>query len=200
MTLRYLALGDSYTVGEGVAPTQRWPVKLAALLRERGIDVGDPTILAKTGWTTGELRAAMAATGEKERFDLVSLLVGVNDQYRGYDVARYRHDFSDILARAIELAGNRLSRVVVISVPDWSVTPFAEGRDRTRISAEIELFNSVNAEIAKAAGVRRVDITDASRDVGAAGELLVSDGLHPGPGMYDRWAELVLPAALAALV
>ncbi len=199
MTVRYLALGDSYTVGEGVAATQRWPVKLVALLRQRAIDVGDPLILAKTGWTTEELRSATSDITSREFFDLVSLLIGVNDQYRGYDVARYRQGFSDVLARAIELSGNRPAHVVVVSVPDWSVTPFADGRDRARISGEIELFNSVNAEIAAAAGVRRVDITDASHDIGGAGELLVSDGLHPGPTMYERWAELVLPAAVAAL-
>ncbi len=199
MTRRYLALGDSYTIGEGVAQSERWPARLATLLRARGVDIFDPTIVARTGWTTSELRQAMSAIPPADRFDLVSLLVGVNDQYRGYDVDRYRRDFEHVLGRAIRMAGGAPSRVVVVSIPDWSVTPFAEGRDRQRIRAEIDRFNAVNASVAHDAGARRVDVTPSSREAGKDGGMLVADGLHPSAEMYQRWAELVLPVAAEAL-
>lgn len=196
---RFLALGDSYTIGEGVPPTERWPVHLAKLLRERGIDVGEPAIIARTGWTTDELSAAMDQADPRGPFDLVSLLIGVNNQYRGRSEAEYREQFRALLRRAIALAGGRPGRVLVLSIPDWGVTPFAQGRDRAQIATEIDRFNAANREIARELGARYVDVTPVSRREGADADWLAPDGLHPSGRMYAEWARLALPEAQAAL-
>lgn len=198
MTARFLALGDSYTIGEAVAPEERWPAQLRRRLAEAGIAIGEPEIIAVTGWTTGELAAGMDAAAPSGPRDLVSLLIGVNNQYRGLDVGEYRAEFRALLARAIALAGNP-RRVIVLSIPDWGVTPFAEGRDRAAIATGIDRFNAVNREEAAAAGARYVDVTAVSRRAAADASLTASDGLHPSGAMYAAWAELVLPHALAAL-
>lgn len=197
--MRYLALGDSYTIGEGVAEAERWPVRLAALLRERGVDVDDPRIIARTGWTTDELSAAIDAADPRGPYALVSLLIGVNNQYRGRDAEEYREQFAALLRRAIGFAGGEAARVIVVSIPDWGVTPFADGRDRARIATEIDVYNAINREEAQRAGARYVDITPASRAAGADPAFLVSDGLHPSGRAYAEWARLALPAALEAL-
>ncbi len=196
--LRYLALGDSYTIGERVAETERWPVVLAGMLRERGLGVADPQIIARTGWTTDELDAAIDAAEPRGPFDIVSLLIGVNNQYRGHGVDEYRKEFRRLLGRAIGFAGGEAGRVVVVSIPDWGVTAFGadDGRGPERIAAEIDGFNAAARAEAERAGARWVDVTPASR---AAPELVADDGLHPSGAMYERWAELALPAALAAL-
>jgi lysophospholipase L1-like esterase len=196
---RFLALGDSYTIGEGVPPAERWPVQLAALLRERGFDVGEPAVIARTGWTTDELSAAIDQADPRGPFDLVSLLIGVNNQYRGRSEAEYRGDFRGLLRRAVALAGERPERVLVLSIPDWGVTPFAEGRDRARIAAEIDRFNAANREIARELGARYVDVTPVSRRTGAGAEWLAQDRLHPSGRMYAEWARLALSEAQAAL-
>ncbi|HEU0013481.1 MAG TPA: GDSL-type esterase/lipase family protein, partial [Longimicrobium sp.] len=136
--MRFLALGDSYTIGEAVAEAERWPVRLAALLRERGMDVADPEIIARTGWTTDELSAAIDERDPQGPYALVSLLIGVNNQYRGRSADEYRGEFAALLRRAIAFAGGDAGRVIVLSIPDWGVTPFAEGRDRAAIAAEID--------------------------------------------------------------
>lgn len=197
--MRYLALGDSYTIGEGVAPADRWPVQLAAMLRERGIAVQDPRIIARTGWTTDELSAAIDQADLRGPFGLVSLLIGVNNQYRGRTAEEYRGEFAGLLQRAIGFAGGDASRVLVLSIPDWGVTPFAEGRDRARIAAEIDAYNAVARELALAAGVHFVDVTQQSRDAGADPAFLVEDGLHPSGRSYAEWARLALPEAVEAL-
>lgn len=199
--LRYLAFGDSYTIGEKVPADERWPVRLAALLRQEGVGVADPQIVARTGWTTDELQAGIDGAAPSGRFDLVSLLIGVNNQYRGRDREEYRGQFGALLERAIAFAGGDAGRVIVLSIPDWGVTPFAEGRDRARIAAEIDRFNAVNLEVARAAGARYVDVTGVSRRAAAPGQasLLAADGLHPSGEMYAEWARLALPQALAAL-
>ena len=198
MTARFLALGDSYTIGEAVAADERWPAQLGRLLADAGFAIGDPEIIAVTGWTTAELAAGMDAAAPRGPWDLVSLLIGVNNQYRGLDVSEYRSEFRTLLARAISLAGSS-RRVIVLSIPDWGVTPFAEGRDRAAIAAAIDRFNAVNREEAAAAGARYVDITGVSRRAAADASLTASDGLHPSGAMYAAWAGLVLPHALAAL-
>jgi lysophospholipase L1-like esterase len=179
-SLRYLALGDSYTIGEGVAPEERWPHRLAARLRAEGVPLRDPIIVAVTGWTTDELAAgidAAEAEGRVDgRYDLVSLLIGVNNQYRGRDVEEYREEFRALLGRAVAFARGDAARALVLSIPDWGVTPFAEGRDRTEIAREIDVFNRVGREEAAAAGARYVDVTPLSRRQGAQ---VVDDGLHP---------------------
>jgi lysophospholipase L1-like esterase len=194
--LRFLALGDSYTIGEGVTEAERWPVQLGALLRERGIDVADPEIVATTGWTADELAAGIGETRLSGPYDLVSLLIGVNNQYRGGSVDGYREQFRNVLAEAIALAGGDPSHVIVLSVPDWGVTPFAEGRDRAEIAEPIDAFNVVNCEATRTAGARYVDITGISRSYPRE---VTSDSLHPTGQHYARWAELALAAAASAL-
>jgi lysophospholipase L1-like esterase len=198
---RFLGLGDSYTIGEGVAANERWPTQLAALLHAHGVAIDAPEIVARTGWTTDELAAAMDAHTFHPPYTLVTLLIGVNNQYRGRAVENYRSEFHALLERAIALAGNRPQRVIVVSIPDWGVTRFghASGRDVAQIALEIDTYNLAAAEIAKALRVHFIDVTAASRDGGERADMLVVDGLHPSAAMYRRWAELVLPQAQAAL-
>jgi lysophospholipase L1-like esterase len=198
---RFLALGDSYTIGELVAEAQRWPVLLADLLRARGLDVGAPEIVAQTGWTTDELAAAIAAARLRGPYDLVSLLIGVNDQYRGRDLREYAAGFRELLARAVDFAGGSAGRVLVLSIPDWSVTPFADGdaRGKAAIAQALDAFNAEARRQARAAGAYWVDITPTSRRAGGDPSLLTQDALHPSGFMYAEWAELAFPAARAAL-
>ncbi|TAL75274.1 MAG: SGNH/GDSL hydrolase family protein [Rhodanobacter sp.] len=193
MSGRYLALGDSYTIGEGVAADARWPLRLAAAL---GIEA--PTLVATTGWTTDELALAMDTARFEPPYDLVSLLIGVNNQYRGYPLDAYRAEFRALLARAVALAGNRAGHVLALSIPDWGVTPFAaaSGRDTVRIGTEIDTFNAAARAEVHAAGAHWVDITGISR---RTGEALAADGLHPAAAQYAHWAEHALPVAAAAL-
>ncbi len=196
--MRFLALGDSYTIGEGVADGERWPERLATLLRERGIAIGDPRIIAKTGWTTDELDAAIDEARPEGPYALVTLLIGVNNQYRGRGVDEYRGEFRALLERAVGFAGGDAGRVVVVSIPDWGITPFAEDRDRAVIGAEIDAFNAAARDEAEVRGARWADVTPQSRAPGAA-DLLVEDRLHPSAAAYEDWARRILPAALAAL-
>lgn len=200
-SLRYLALGDSYTIGEGVSLSERWPVQLAALLRRQGIAVREPEIIARTGWTVAELSAGMDAAAPRGPFDLVTLLIGVNDQYRGADPEAYRPAFARILARATALAGGDARRVVVLSIPDWGVTPFARqsGRDPARIAAEIDRFNAVNRQEAEKAGVRFVDITPLSRRAGEEPGFLAPDGLHYSGAMHGEWVGVALSVVVEAI-
>jgi lysophospholipase L1-like esterase len=197
--LRFLALGDSYTIGEAVAEHERWPVRLAAKLRDRGIEVADPVIVAKTGWTTDELSLGIDVASPEGTFDLVTLLIGVNNQYRGGSTAEYREQFRALVERAVTFAGGRRERVVVLSIPDWGVTPFAAGRDRAQIAADIDAFNVVNRDEAVQRGCQYVDVTPVSRNAGADASVVATDGLHPSGAMYAAWADLALPAALFAL-
>jgi lysophospholipase L1-like esterase len=193
---RILALGDSYTIGEGVAAAERWPVRLAAMLRARGVPVADPVIVARTGWTTDELSRGIDAAKPEGSFQLVTLLIGVNNQYRGRPAEEYRDQFRALLRRAIAFAGGDAARVVVLSIPDWSVTPFAASRDRAAIAREINAFNIVNREETTRAGARYVDVTGDTRRTPLD---VTGDGLHPSAGAYERWAALALPVALAIL-
>lgn len=186
--LRFLALGDSHTIGEAVEHAQSWPLQLAALLRGRGVAVDDPVIVAKTGWTTAELMEGIDEAQPEGVFDLVSLLVGVNDQYRERDAEEYRKEFGTLLDRAIRLAGGEKSRVVVLSIPDWGATPYAEGKDRGKVAEEIDRFNEINRKEAGVAGVHYLDITGVSREAANDPALLAEDGLHPSGRMHARWA------------
>jgi len=191
-TIRYLALGDSYTIGESVPAEDRWPAQLAKLLQAEGIQT-ELTIIARTGWTVDELWEGIQINPPKGNHNLVTLLIGVNDQYRGYSVNEYREDFRFMLGKAIEYAGGHPAKVIVLSIPDWGVTPFAAGRDREHIAKEIDKFNLVNREESKKAGVHYVDVTPVSREAVSATALVASDGLHPSGKMYAMWAEEVLP-------
>jgi lysophospholipase L1-like esterase len=197
-TIRYLALGDSYTIGESVSPAERWPEQLARQLQEDNFTTA-ATIIARTGWTTDELWDGIQAQTITPPYDLVSLLIGVNNQYRGRSPDEYRGQFRFLLHKAIEYAGGDAGRVIVVSIPDWGVTPFAEGRDRAQIAAEIDAFNAINKEEAEEAGVHYVDITPYSRTAKDDPALIASDGLHPSGKMYAGWAEMILPVALEIL-
>jgi lysophospholipase L1-like esterase len=194
----FLALGDSYTIGEGVPEEGRWPVQLAARLRQRDVAVASPRILATTGWTTDELSAAMDAAALRPGYGLVTLLIGVNNQYRGRPATEYREQFLALLERAAGLAGDP-RRVVVVSIPDWGVTAFAQGRDRASIGRQIDSFNAIARDETVRMHARWVDITPTSRHAGAKPGMLVADGLHPSAAQYATWVHLILPEAQAAL-
>jgi len=199
--LSYLALGDSYSIGEGVAEAGRWPMQLARALREAGIAIADPRIIATTGWTTDELSAAMDDAEPLGEWDFVSLLIGVNNQYRGREVDDYLGEFARLLQRAIALADARAERVLVLSIPDWGVTPFArrELRSPRRIARELDAYNAAARDVCEAQGVAFVDITGISRDGGDAAAMLAEDGLHPSAAMYARWTAEALPVARGLL-
>jgi len=198
--MRFLALGDSYTIGESVSPAERWPAQLTARLRERGFAFEDPLIIATTGWTTGDLSRALVQTGPLAPFDLVTLLIGVNNQYRGRSEEEYHQQFRSLLQRAITYAGNDATRVIVLSIPDWSVTPFAsamgaEQSSLERIALQIDRLNTINQAEAERAGAYYVYVTSISREAINDQSLLAADGLHPSGKMYARWVELVEPVA-----
>jgi lysophospholipase L1-like esterase len=197
--INILALGDSYTIGESVSPGERWPVQLAAALRQQGVQAAEPAIIARTGWTTGELEAALQRESPQGPYELVSLQIGVNNQYRGLDIDDYRVQFQALLLQAIELAGGEAGRVIVLSIPDWGVTPFAASRDGVQIAGEIDRFNQVSRQETENLGARYVDVTGVSRQAATDATLVAEDGLHPSGKMYQAWVELVLPEALAAL-
>ncbi len=199
--ISYLALGDSYTIGESVAPDRRWPEQLAHALREEGIALDAPRIIATTGWTTDELDAAIDAAHPLGHYGFVSLAIGVNNQYRGRDVENYRGEFAGLLERAIGFADGRADRVMVLSIPDWGVTPFgvASGRDVARIARELDAYNATAREVCAQHGISFVDITPISRERGAEPVMLAEDGLHPSAAMYAEWMRLALPIARTLL-
>ncbi|WP_233635926.1 SGNH/GDSL hydrolase family protein [Hymenobacter setariae] len=189
----FLALGDSYTIGEGETAAHRWPVQLAALARQQGLNLAEPTIIARTGWTTAELQEAIAAAHDHHTYGLVSLLIGVNNQYRGQSVALYRTEFRALLATAIAFAGGQPRHVVVLSIPDWGVTPFAHDRNRAQIAQEIDQFNLVAHEECQHADVAFVDITPRTRAAASAENQFTADGLHYTGAQMQQWATLALP-------
>jgi lysophospholipase L1-like esterase len=197
--LRYLALGDSYTIGEGVKDEERWPTVLVRLLAARGISIGAPHYVAQTAWTTDELSEAIDAAQPAAPFDLVSLLIGVNDQYRARPVSAFEGEFAALVKRAIAFADRRPERTIVLSIPDWGATPFAEGRDRDLIGRQIAAFNTKGESIAQSLGAHWVDVTEASRAMLTDSSLVAADGLHPTGAMYRRWAQIIAPVAVNAL-
>jgi lysophospholipase L1-like esterase len=197
--MRILSLGDSYTIGEAVSEADRWPMHLAELLRDRGVPVETPTIVAQTGWTTDELAAGIEAANPTGTFDLVTLLIGVNDQYRGRGVDEFRVQLRALLRRAVDFAGGHSQRVIVVAIPDWGVTPFAEGRDRARIGAEIDAFNDTIRLDAQSIGARYVDIAAIARRARTTPAYITHDWLHPSGAMYAEWARAILPVAASAL-
>lgn len=200
--LRLLALGDSYTIGESVQPAERWVEQWAAAMTAAGHAVERPVrVIAQTGWTTDELVDEIARQMPLGPWDLVTLLIGVNNQYRGRDVDDYLGEFTRLLQRTIALANARADRVLVLSIPDWGVTPFARasGRDLQQIADELDACNAAAREVCAAHGVAFVDITGISRDGGDAPAMLAEDGLHPSVAMHARWTGAALPVAKALL-
>lgn len=199
--LRYLALGDSYTIGEAVPESGCWPVQLAQRLRADGIPVSSPRIIATTGWTTDELSTAMDQAEPLGEWDLVSLLIGVNNQYRGRSVDEFREQFGALLQRAVRLARGHTGRVLVLTIPDWGVTPFGagSGRDLAAVARELDAFNAVVAEQARRIGASFVDIAPLSRQRGGEAAMVATDGLHPSAALYREWAALAHPVTRRVL-
>jgi lysophospholipase L1-like esterase len=190
-SISYLALGDSYTIGEGVPVFESYPYQAVQILRKKGFNLLAPEIVAKTGWTTGELQAGIDGTKFLPIYDVVTLLIGVNNQYRGKSPEEYADEFESLLKQAIAFAGNNSKRVAVLSIPDWGATPFAEGKDRAKITAEIDAFNSVNRKISSKYKVQYIDITPGTRLAATDPTLVTKDKLHPSGKEYTKWAEKV---------
>lgn len=195
--LTYLALGDSYTIGESVPADGTFPYQLADRVRASGPAVATPQIIATTGWTTGELIAAINNSATKGKtYDIVTLLIGVNNQYRGYSKEAYRTEFAQLLNTAIDYVGGNKAHVFVLSIPDWGVTPFAEGRNRAQIAAEIDQFNAINTEETLKLGVAYVNITLVSKAAATDASLTAGDGLHPSAKMYGLWVQQLAPVVI----
>jgi lysophospholipase L1-like esterase len=189
----YLALGDSYTIGESVAEEMRWPNQLAQILRQSGLPLENPHIIAQTGWTTDELLIAIESAGIKNHYDYVSLLIGVNNQYRGRSVDSFVPEFTTLLERAIAISKNKPEGVFVLSIPDWGVMPFAEGRDRTKIATEIAAYNAAIKALCERYEVAFFDITPISQEALDNATYVANDQLHPSAAMYGAWVDKVLP-------
>jgi lysophospholipase L1-like esterase len=194
-SLKFLALGDSYTIGESVAESERWPVQLVAELNQGGFSVAAPEIIATTGWTTDELQKGIEKASPKPPYDLVSLLIGVNNQYRGRSLDEYKIQFEALLVLAISFADGKPEKVFVVSIPDYGVTPFAAERNPQKIGKEIDDFNSAAEVISKKLGVAFVNITPGSKEAANDPELVAGDGLHPSGKMYTQWVSQILPVA-----
>ena len=191
----FLALGDSYTIGQGVRAPERWPVQLAQLARHQGLRLRAPALVARTGWTTAELQAGIEQTHNHQQYDLVSLLIGVNNQYRGQSVATYRAEFRQLLCTAVHFAANRPGHVIVLSVPDWGQSPFGQrpGRDPNRTGAEVDQFNRAAQAECQEAGVAYINITPLTRVAAGDASQFTRDGLHYSGRQMRLWAEQALP-------
>lgn len=196
---KYLALGDSYTIGQSVSVNERFPYLIVEALRQNGVAVNDPQYLATTGWTTINLQQAIEAKSFNSHYDLVTLLIGVNDQYQGLDTAGYRVRFTQLLEKSIALAGNRSNHVIVLSIPDYSATPFVSENGKEKVSAEIKSFNSINKEVTLQYQIEYVDITPATLAASTDLSLVANDHLHYSGKEHKIWAEMVLPVALKIL-
>ncbi|HEX6849588.1 MAG TPA: SGNH/GDSL hydrolase family protein [Chitinophagaceae bacterium] len=189
MTYLLLALGDSYTIGESVPAPDNFPNKSVQLLKNSGYNFKAAEIVAKTGWTTDELQNNIRSHIFTPPYDIVTLLIGVNNQYRGRPVDEYKPQFEDLLKQAIQFAGGKAGHVIVLSIPDWGVTPFAAGRDRDQIAREIDAYNAANKTISETYNVHYIDITPWTREAAHDLTLVASDGLHPSAKEYNRWAD-----------
>lgn len=199
MSYTYLALGDSYTIGEQVPTAENFPHQLATMLNAQGFKVAEPVIIATTGWTTDELAAAIKERNIQETFSFVTLLIGVNNQYRGRDLDNYRQEYTQLLDTAIRYANGHVNNVFVLSIPDWGVTPFAEGRDRVQIAKDIDAYNNACKDITLAHKCHYLDITDSTRKNGTTSAYLAEDGLHPSGKEYKIWAERLAPMVAMVL-
>ncbi|MGF2412830.1 GDSL-type esterase/lipase family protein [Ferruginibacter sp.] len=196
----YLALGDSYTIGQSVMAQERFPAQTISILSKDSIIFYVPEYIAVTGWTTGNLiNAINTSPPSKTNYDFVTLLIGVNNQYQSRSQAEYATEFTELLNTAIQYAGNSVKRVAVLSIPDWGVTPFANGRDRALIALQIDSFNVINKQIALAKGVNYIDITASSRMATNDPALVATDGLHPSGKEYEKWAKLLTVIMKSAL-
>jgi len=191
--ISYLALGDSYTIGESVDTYERWPVQLAVQLKQKGIKIFEPHIIAKTGWTTDELLDSLRTTEISPSYDMVSLLIGVNNQYRGYNIKQYKKEFALLLEKAINYAGGDTANVFVVSIPDYGVTPFGQQKNPEKITAELNSYNTMAKSICKKYGISFINITGISREALKDKSLIAGDKLHPSGKMYSLWVQKMLP-------
>lgn len=190
-SLSYLALGDSYTIGESVNESERWPNQLAQALIKKGVTVSQPKIIATTGWRTDNLKDAIIKADLKNNYDLVSLLIGVNNQYQGKPADQYAVEFEDLLKTAIQLAKGKPTNVFVVSIPDYGYTPFGLAK-KEAISKQLDEFNAINKKISKKYKVVYYNITDISRKGLEEPSLVAPDKLHPSGKMYTLWTERIL--------
>jgi lysophospholipase L1-like esterase len=195
----YLALGDSYTIGEAVSLHQSFPYQVVQLLRKKEFNFNAPEIIAKTGWTTDELLDAINKSTLLSKYDFVSLLIGVNNQYRGRDAIEYKEQFEELLKKAIELANGKKDRVIIISIPDYSLTPHGKSMNAEKISKEIEVFNSINKALSIQYKVQYVNVTSESKESRNTSDLVAQDGLHPSDKEYSKWAEKIAAAVTSQL-
>jgi lysophospholipase L1-like esterase len=191
--IKFLALGDSYTIGESVKEEERWPEQLVTALRRKNYTIEKPRIIATTGWRTDDLLQAIEKASLKPEYNLVSLLIGVNNQYQGKSAKDYDHEFKNLLQTAIQLAGGKKENVFVVSIPDYGFTPFGKPKQQ-EISKSLDEFNAINKTIAETAGVQYVNITDISRMGLKRPDLVADDSLHPSGKMYKLWVERILAA------
>jgi lysophospholipase L1-like esterase len=196
----YLALGDSYTIGQSVTAVERFPAQTINILSKDSINFNVPEYIAQTGWTTRNLiNAINASPPSKSTYDFVTLLIGVNNQYQGRSQVEYATEFTELLNTAIQYSGNRIKRVAVLAIPDWSVTPFANGSNKALIALQIDSFNVINKQIALAKGVHYIDITASTRMAATDLSLIATDGLHPSGKEYNKWAVLLAAVIKSAL-
>ena len=189
----YLALGDSYTMGESISKKHTWPKQLVDSLKKRNIFLSEPRIIAKTGWTTDELKKAINDSSLDYPYDWVSLLIGVNNQYRGRDLDEFKLQFESLLFEAIAFSGNRKERVFVISIPDWGSMPFAKDRDPNKIAIEIDNFNQIIYEVCAFENIKFIDITPITRNIYSNPNWIAKDSLHPSKEQYSKWVEKMIP-------
>ncbi|MEO0507885.1 MAG: GDSL-type esterase/lipase family protein [Bacteroidota bacterium] len=187
---KFLALGDSYTAGTGETLQNSWPVQFVASLKKKGIVVTQSKTIAKAGWTTTDLLKEVANEKETD-YDLVALLIGVNNQYQGIDPALFEKEFLLLLEQSVLFANNDPSRVFVLSIPDWSVTPFAKYKAKDKIVKELDTYNTFIEATAKKRGVTFIDITKISRNAEVNSALIASDSLHPSKRMYKLWVKKI---------
>jgi lysophospholipase L1-like esterase len=198
-TLKYLALGDSYTIGQSVTAEARFPAQTVQILKSSNINITTTDYIAVTGWTTTNLMSAITSQNPAANYDIVTLLIGVNDQYQHLDTAGYRTRFTQLLNKAVTLAANRVSRVIVLSIPDYSATPFVGASDKARVSMEIDAFNAINKQITIANNIAYLDITPSTRQAQNDQTLVAIDNLHPSGTEYRKWAVMLAPIIQKAL-
>ncbi|MGV3529157.1 MAG: SGNH/GDSL hydrolase family protein [Flavisolibacter sp.] len=185
----YIALGDSYTIGEAVPLHQNFPYQLVQSLRKKGFAFAAPEIIAKTGWSTDELAAALRKYTFSSNYDFATLLIGVNNQYRNREVIQFTMEFEALLEKAMQLTGNKKNKVAVLTIPDYSITPFAADLDKKKIAKEIDVYNAVVKAICLQYKIHCLNITESSRKAEKHPELLAADGLHPSAKEYAKWAK-----------
>ena len=190
--IKYLALGDSYTIGEGVEVGERWPNQLALRLEEKYNSLVDLEIIAKTGFTSAELLDTINKINISKDHDFVSLLIGVNNQYRNLDMVLFQKELNILMDKAISFASGNNEKVFVLSIPDWGITPFGLIKKRSNIGEEIDTYNKLVCEISSYKEIQYFNITDISRKVNEIDNLLTDDGLHPSPLMYSMWVDKVI--------